>query len=98
MATSKHNLGTLNTMLTKLKNKKRGFTRTPNFGVTPKGGGFTIIETLFGVSIFVIIVGLLTLFSRNIWIYNDFLTSGLSLTTASREVLKTFTSEIRTAS
>ena len=37
-----------------MKNKikqNRGFTRTPKFGVTPKGGGFTLIELLVVVSI-----------------------------------------------
>src|ERR1035437_840256 len=35
---------------------KAGFTHTPKFGVTPKGGGFTIIETMIAVSLFIIIV------------------------------------------
>ena len=30
---------------------KSGFTRTPKFGVTPKGGGFTLIELLVVVAI-----------------------------------------------
>jgi hypothetical protein len=60
--------------------------------------GFTVIETLFGISIFIIIVMLLTLFSRNVWIYNGFITGGLADTDAGRTVLKTLTSEIRTAS
>lgn len=60
--------------------------------------GFTIIETLFGVSIFVLIVILLTLFSRNVWVYNSFISGGLVETDAGRQVLKTLTSEIRTAS
>jgi len=80
-----------------LKNKK-GFTRTPKFGVTPKGGGFTLIETLFGISIFVLIVGALTLFSRNVWTYNSFISSGLINTDNNRQILKTMVSEIRTAS
>ncbi len=63
-----------------------------------KKSGFTIIETLLGVSIFVLIVLLLTLFSRNVWVYNAFVTGGLAEASAGREVLKTFTSEIRTAS
>lgn len=29
-----------------------GFTRTPKFGVTPKGGGFTLVETLIALLIF----------------------------------------------
>ncbi len=35
---------------------KKGFTRTPKFGVTPKGDGFSLIELL----IVVVIVGILT--------------------------------------
>ncbi|MEK9181515.1 MAG: type II secretion system protein [Patescibacteria group bacterium] len=32
-------------------NLEKGFTRTPKFGVTPKGGGFTLIELLVVVAI-----------------------------------------------
>lgn len=32
-------------------NYKKGFTRTPNFGVAPKGDGFTLIELLVVVAI-----------------------------------------------
>ena len=35
-----------------IKQKNKGFTRTPKLGVTPKGGGFTLVETLVAVSIF----------------------------------------------
>lgn len=35
-----------------LRQKNKGFTRTPKFGVTPKGGGFTLVETLVAISIF----------------------------------------------
>ncbi len=37
-------------MKTYLRNDK-GFTRTPKFGVTPKGGGFTLLELLVVVAI-----------------------------------------------
>jgi len=63
-----------------------------------KNFGFTIIETLFGISIFIIVTILVTLFSRNLWIYNSFITGGLAETDAGRTVLKTLTSDIRTAS
>lgn len=33
------------------RGKNLGFTRTPKFGVTPKGGGFTLIELLVVVAI-----------------------------------------------
>jgi type II secretory pathway pseudopilin PulG len=88
-------------MQQKLKNKNKlisGFTRTPKFGVTTKGGGFTLIETLFGVAIFVLIALALTLFSRNVWVYNSFVSEGLTGTDAARQILKTMVSEIRTAS
>ena len=49
------------------RKSKKGFTRTPIFGVTPKGGGFTLIETLVAVSIFsVSILGLLVVLSGGI--------------------------------
>jgi prepilin-type N-terminal cleavage/methylation domain-containing protein len=37
-----------------LENKK-GFTRTPKFGVTSKRGGFTLVETLVGSAIFLLV-------------------------------------------
>lgn len=60
--------------------------------------GFTLIETLFGVAIFVLIALALTLFSRNVWVYNSFVSEGLISTDAARQILKTIVSEIRTAS
>ena len=60
--------------------------------------GFTLIETLVGVSIFVLIVGSLALLSRNVWINNSFISAGLTNANAGRQILKTMVSEIRTAS
>ncbi|MCX6752667.1 MAG: type II secretion system protein [Candidatus Nomurabacteria bacterium] len=60
--------------------------------------GFTLIETLVAVSIFVLIVLVLTLFSRNIWIYNSFVYTELGSVNAGRTALKTMAAEIRTAS
>ena len=37
------------------KRSNSGFTRTPKIGVTPKGGGFTIIETMIAVSLFLVV-------------------------------------------
>jgi len=85
-------------MKNKLKNKKNGFTQTPKFGVTPKGGGFTIIETLIGVAIFVLILGVLATFSKSIWTSNSFIMAELSGSNAGRAALKTMVAEIRTAS
>jgi len=36
--------------------KESGYTHTPKLGVTPKGGGYTIIETMIAVSLFLVIV------------------------------------------
>ncbi|MFZ3011659.1 MAG: hypothetical protein WA060_01515 [Minisyncoccia bacterium] len=60
--------------------------------------GFALIETLFGIAIFILIVGALTLFSRNVWTYNSFISAGLVDTNEGRKILKTMISEIRTAS
>src|SRR3989344_4448090 len=60
--------------------------------------GFTLVETLFGISIFVLVLGLITLFSRNVWVYNSFISSELASVDAGRQILKTMVSEIRTAS
>lgn len=80
-----------------LKNKKE-FAHTPNFGVTPKGGGFTLMEILVGVSIFILVTGVLTLFLRNVLIYNSSIFTELTEINAGRTALKTMKAEIRTAS
>lgn len=94
-------------MFDTIKNKK-GFARLVDFGdailsrprrASPKfTAGFTLVETLFGIAIFVVIMLLVTLFSRNVWTYNAFITGGLADTDAGRTVLRVLTSEIRTAS
>lgn len=60
--------------------------------------GFALIEILFGIAIFLSIIGALTLFSKNVWVYNSFVSSGLSTTDTGRQMLRTMISEIRTAS
>lgn len=65
---------------------------------TKNNRGFTLVETLFGVAIFILIVTALTLFSRNTWIYNASISGGLSNVDNIRQALKVFSSEIRTAS
>ncbi len=60
--------------------------------------GFTIIETLIGIAIFILIVGVLTLFSKNIWTYNSIINSELTSVNTNRIALKTMVAEIRTAS
>ncbi len=60
--------------------------------------GFTLIEVLFGIAIFTMIVGVLTLFSRNLWIYSSYVSSGLNDANNGRLALKKMVAEIRTAS
>lgn len=60
--------------------------------------GFTLIETLFSTAIFVIIVGVMSIFFKNTWIYNAYLGSSLTSINSGRAALKTMVAEIRTAS
>ncbi|MEK7569312.1 MAG: hypothetical protein AAB500_00250 [Patescibacteria group bacterium] len=60
--------------------------------------GFALIETLFAVSIFVLIVIALGMLARNIWIYSSYVSTGLSDSINGRRALKLMTAEIRTAS
>lgn len=60
--------------------------------------GFTLIETLFGIAIFISVTFVLTLFSKNVWVYNSFVSEGLTNTDSVRQILKNIVSEIRTAS
>ena len=49
------------------KQKNKAFTRTPKLGVTPKGGGFTLVETLVAISIFsVSILGIMSVLASGI--------------------------------
>jgi Tfp pilus assembly protein PilV len=49
------------------KQKNTGFTRTPKFGVTPKGGGFTLVEALIAISIFTMsLLGIMSILADNI--------------------------------
>ncbi len=78
-------------MLQNIKEKK---TRVP---INTKSG-FTVPEILVGISIFVLVVGALTLFSRNVWVYQSYVSTGLSDVNNGRSALKTITYEIRGAS
>lgn len=60
--------------------------------------GFTLVETLFGIAIFILILGALSLLSRNTWIYNAFIGGELESLNAGRATLKVMAAEIRTAS
>lgn len=61
-------------------------------------GGFTVVEIMFAVSIFVLVMGALTLFSRNIWVYSSYVSAGLNDSNNGRSLLKKMVAEIRTAS
>jgi prepilin-type N-terminal cleavage/methylation domain-containing protein len=73
-------------MQTKLKNK-RGFDE-----------GFTLIEILFAVGIFVLIAGAIAIFSTNIWTSNSFIGIEINSINAGRLALRTMITDIRTAS
>ena len=60
--------------------------------------GFSLVETLFVMSIFIIILVAFTLFGKNFWTYNTFISSGFSNADTFRQIMKTITAEIRTAS
>ncbi|MFA5095580.1 MAG: type II secretion system protein [Candidatus Paceibacterota bacterium] len=59
--------------------------------------GFTLIEILFAMSIFIMILMAITLFVKNIFNYNTFISNGLEDVDATRTAFKTITAEIRTA-
>lgn len=63
-----------------------------------KKGGFTLVETLFVIGVFVLIVGALTLFSRNVFFYGNYVTTGLNDSNNGRAAIKNMIAEIRTAS
>ena len=60
--------------------------------------GFTLVETLVGIAIFIVIFLVLTLFSKNVWTYNSFIGGELEAINNGRLALKTMIAEIRTAS
>ncbi|MEI6580741.1 MAG: type II secretion system protein [bacterium] len=63
-----------------------------------KKNGFTLVEILFTISIFIVVFSTLTLFAKNIWTYSTFISGGLENVDTSRNALKMMASEIRTAS
>lgn len=60
--------------------------------------GFTLIELLLGISVFTLIVIALIIFSKNIFNYSSFISSGLNDVNTGRQAMKVMTAEIRTAS
>jgi len=60
--------------------------------------GFTLIEILFGISIFLLIFIALTFLARNTWVYTSFISAGLTNIDTGRQVTKMMTAEIREAS
>jgi len=60
--------------------------------------GFGIIEVSIGVVVFSLIIGAVTLLTRNVFFYNSFLSVGLNDADQGRNLMKDMTREIRTAS
>lgn len=58
----------------------------------------TLLEIVFTVAIFSLIALGISLFARNVWVYNSFLQNSLISNDYARETLKTITKEIRIAS
>jgi len=63
-----------------------------------KNNGFTLVETLVVVSIFVILVLVLTSFQRDLWVQNSFVQNSLVAESEARGALKNFIAELRAAS
>jgi type II secretory pathway pseudopilin PulG len=60
--------------------------------------GFTLVEILFSVAIFVLVIGALTLLSSNVWGYNSFIGIEVNNANTGRLALTKMVAEIRTAS
>ncbi len=60
--------------------------------------GFTLVETLVGIGIFVLIIAAIALLGKNIWVYNSFISEELDSENTNQKALKNMIAEIRTAS
>ena len=69
-----------------------------NGQIYKKNTGFTLVEILFAVSIFIVVSLVMGAFARNTWVYNSFISSSFNNLNAGRTTLKTMVAEIRTAS
>jgi len=63
-----------------------------------KKSGFTLIETMIGVAILALIIGVVTLFARDTFFYKDVFFSGLTSVNDSRHILQPLANEVRSAS
>jgi prepilin-type N-terminal cleavage/methylation domain-containing protein len=59
--------------------------------------GFTLVETIFAISIFSLIIVALGAFQRDVFFFNDVLQIGLNNVTEARKVLRPFVGEVRKA-
>lgn len=66
--------------------------------IIQKGKGFTLVETLVAVSVFVLIVVALGAFQRNVFTINSFLQTNLTNQNEARKILRPFVGEVRSAS
>ncbi len=63
-----------------------------------KNNGFTLLEILITMVIFTAIMGVVTMFARDLFYYNSMFSSGLTSYDEARKVLQPISSEIRSAS
>jgi prepilin-type N-terminal cleavage/methylation domain-containing protein len=59
--------------------------------------GFTLVESLFAIAIFSLVVVAVGAFQRDVFYFNDILQTGLSNVTEARKVLRPFVGEVRSA-
>ncbi len=60
--------------------------------------GFTLLETVISIAIFSLVIGLVSLFARDIFYYGSIFSGGLSAYDESKKVLQPIASEIRSSS
>jgi prepilin-type N-terminal cleavage/methylation domain-containing protein len=66
--------------------------------IIKKNNGFTLLEILITMVIFTLIMGVVTLFARDLFYYNSVFSSGLTSYDEARKILQPISSEIRSAS
>ena len=60
--------------------------------------GFTLVEAIVSISIFVVVMGVVSLFARNIFYFGSIFSGGLSAYDESKNILQPMASEIRSTS
>lgn len=62
-----------------------------------KNNGFTLVETLFAAAIGALVITAIGLLARNIFVYNSYISAGLTNVDAARTIMTTAAAEIRSA-